>query len=129
MELKGCPLFLINKVKTNHLTTTPTFTEISANVFVDRKPRKFEEVPLCKCSTPAEDGITSKSNMSCLDSCLNRIMFIECTEDCLTGPTCSNNLFQKRTANEQKKRLQLTQVSSCVCSFFLALISSPLKGY
>ncbi|ORY45729.1 SET domain-containing protein, partial [Rhizoclosmatium globosum] len=60
------------------------------DIFVDRKPRKPAEIPLCMCVVP-EDG-----SPACGKDCLNRLMQFECIEgNCATGTTCSNQSFQR----------------------------------
>ncbi|KAJ3036813.1 Histone-Lysine N-Methyltransferase ash1l [Rhizophlyctis rosea] len=73
-------------------TSGPTpFTKIPKNVFVERKPRKAKEWPVCQCEMPPN------GKMGCGESCLNRCMFIECSpKDCPLGDKCSNQSFQRR---------------------------------
>ncbi|KAI9340555.1 hypothetical protein BDR26DRAFT_861334 [Obelidium mucronatum] len=65
------------------------FVRIRKNIFVDRKPRKAAETPICGCKAP-EDG-----SPACGKGCLNRMMQFECTDGkCPAGAACSNQSFQ-----------------------------------
>ncbi|TPX68047.1 histone-lysine N-methyltransferase [Spizellomyces sp. 'palustris'] len=67
------------------------FYRIQKNIFVDRKPHKTKEVPVCQCEVPFN------SDPACRDNCLNRCMFIECSpKHCPANERCSNQRFQKR---------------------------------
>ncbi|KND00271.1 uncharacterized protein SPPG_04600 [Spizellomyces punctatus DAOM BR117] len=67
------------------------FYRIQKNIFVDRKPHKGKEVPVCQCEIP------SNNDPACRDNCLNRCMFIECSpKHCPANERCSNQRFQKR---------------------------------
>ncbi|KAJ3029574.1 UNVERIFIED_CONTAM: Histone-Lysine N-Methyltransferase ash1l [Siphonaria sp. JEL0065] len=66
------------------------FIRIKKNIFIDRKPRKAAETPVCGCRAP-EDG-----SPACGKDCLNRMMQFECTEGkCPAGSACSNQSFQR----------------------------------
>ncbi|KAJ3053926.1 Histone-Lysine N-Methyltransferase ash1l [Rhizophlyctis rosea] len=88
MEEAGGPEKLRRQI---HQSGPTPFTKIQRNIFVDRKPRKLSETPVCTCVVPA-DG-----SMGCGESCLNRCMFIECDpKSCALGDKCSNQAFQRR---------------------------------
>ncbi|XP_076465119.1 uncharacterized protein LOC143296954 isoform X2 [Babylonia areolata] len=81
----------------------PKFKKIRSNVYVDVKPntRKFEPHP-CNCKQP-----TSPEEKGCLEDCLNRVVFTECTpETCPCGDQCSNQRIQRQEwANNLEKFL------------------------
>ncbi|KAI9363993.1 hypothetical protein DFJ73DRAFT_620204 [Zopfochytrium polystomum] len=65
-----------------------SFVKISRNIFVDRKPNKPDNTPICQCSS--EEG-------GCDSRCLNRCMLIECEpQSCPCGDLCSNQAFQRQ---------------------------------
>ncbi|XP_070207967.1 histone-lysine N-methyltransferase ASH1L-like isoform X2 [Littorina saxatilis] len=71
----------------------PKFRRIRSNVYVDVKPntRKFEPHP-CNCKKPA-----NPQEKGCLDDCLNRVVFTECTsETCPCENQCSNRRIQRQ---------------------------------
>ncbi|KAJ3124596.1 Histone-Lysine N-Methyltransferase ash1l [Nowakowskiella sp. JEL0407] len=71
----------------------PLFKHINANIYVDRKPIKPDNVPVCACKPDP------KAKAGCLEDCLNRCMLIECTEGmCPSGSLCQNRRFQKLDA-------------------------------
>ncbi|KAJ1562590.1 Histone-Lysine N-Methyltransferase ash1l [Nowakowskiella sp. JEL0078] len=68
----------------------PVFKHITSNIYVDRRPNKPTEVPICDCKPGHGDS------EGCNEDCLNRCMFIECTPNrCPSGPLCKNQRFQK----------------------------------
>ncbi|KAL8615961.1 hypothetical protein ACOMHN_034637 [Nucella lapillus] len=81
----------------------PKFKKIRSNVYVDVKPntKKFEPHP-CNCKRP-----TNLEEKGCLDDCLNRVVFTECTpETCPCGEQCSNQRIQRQEwANNMEKFL------------------------
>ncbi|KAK9134953.1 hypothetical protein Syun_014283 [Stephania yunnanensis] len=66
---------------------------IRSNLFLhrSRKTQTIDEIMVCHCK-PHRNG-----NLGCRDSCLNRILNIECVKGtCPCGDLCSNQQFQKR---------------------------------
>ncbi|RUS17332.1 hypothetical protein BC937DRAFT_90111, partial [Endogone sp. FLAS-F59071] len=75
------------------------FIRIRSNAFVERKPDKAAQTPVCNC-TPPPNG-----EMGCKEDCFNRLaamladlmMFYECSpKHCPCGDKCSNQRFQKK---------------------------------
>ncbi|XP_044304600.1 histone-lysine N-methyltransferase ASH1L isoform X2 [Varanus komodoensis] len=69
----------------------PLYKKIRSNVYVDVKPLSGYEATTCNCKKP-EDG----SKTGCLDDCLNRMIFAECSPNtCPCGEQCCNQRIQR----------------------------------
>ncbi|KAI8979949.1 hypothetical protein BDB01DRAFT_725495 [Pilobolus umbonatus] len=81
---------------------SPLFNRIRANIFVERKSKCNEVVPIvCQCISPKEEDA-----MGCMDDCINRMLFYECLPNyCPCGDKCSNQRFQ----HKQTKKLKIFQ--------------------
>ncbi|XP_034455973.1 histone-lysine N-methyltransferase ASH1L isoform X1 [Hippoglossus hippoglossus] len=69
----------------------PLYKKIRSNVYVDVKPLSGYETTTCSCRGP--EGSAEKG---CLDECLNRMSFAECSQStCPCGEYCDNQHIQK----------------------------------
>ncbi|XP_034561076.1 histone-lysine N-methyltransferase ASH1L isoform X1 [Notolabrus celidotus] len=69
----------------------PLYKKIRSNVYVDVKPLSGYETTTCNCR-PRED----KTEKACLDDCLNRMSFAECSPStCPCGEHCDNQHIQR----------------------------------
>ncbi|XP_059898706.1 histone-lysine N-methyltransferase ASH1L isoform X2 [Gadus macrocephalus] len=69
----------------------PLYKKIRSNVYVDVKPLSGYEVTTCNCRSP--DDPTEKA---CLDDCLNRMSFAECSPSiCPCREQCDNQHIQR----------------------------------
>ncbi|XP_061462753.1 histone-lysine N-methyltransferase ASH1L isoform X2 [Rhineura floridana] len=69
----------------------PLYKKIRSNVYVDVKPLSGYEATTCNCKKP-EDG----NKNGCLDDCLNRMIFAECSPNtCPCGEQCCNQRIQR----------------------------------
>ncbi|XP_063172900.1 histone-lysine N-methyltransferase ASH1L [Candoia aspera] len=69
----------------------PLYKKIRSNVYVDVKPLSGYEATTCNCKKP-EDSRKS----GCLDDCLNRMIFAECSPNtCPCGEQCCNQRIQR----------------------------------
>ena len=67
------------------------FTEIKRSVYLTDRPKRDEHFD-CECEVPKGDP-----NATCCDSdsCLNRMMQIECSSNCRGKKRCQNQRFQR----------------------------------
>ncbi|XP_053302023.1 histone-lysine N-methyltransferase ASH1L isoform X2 [Pleuronectes platessa] len=69
----------------------PLYKKIRSNVYVDEKPLSGYKTTTCSCRGP--EGTAEKG---CLDDCLNRMSFAECSQStCPCGELCDNQHIQK----------------------------------
>ncbi|XP_039219462.1 histone-lysine N-methyltransferase ASH1L isoform X1 [Crotalus tigris] len=69
----------------------PLYKKIRSNVYVDVKPFSGYEATTCNCKQPDD---SRKSG--CLDDCLNRMIFAECSPNtCPCGEQCCNQRIQR----------------------------------
>ncbi|KAJ7307364.1 hypothetical protein JRQ81_009377 [Phrynocephalus forsythii] len=69
----------------------PLYKKIRSNVYVDVKPLSGYEATTCNCKKP--EDISKKG---CLDDCLNRMIFAECSPNtCPCGEQCCNQRIQR----------------------------------
>ncbi|XP_066529786.1 histone-lysine N-methyltransferase ASH1L [Hoplias malabaricus] len=69
----------------------PLYKKIRSNVYVDVKPLSGYEATTCNCRPPEEH-----SDKGCLDDCLNRMIFAECSPNaCPCGEQCDNQRIQR----------------------------------
>ncbi|XP_019958031.2 histone-lysine N-methyltransferase ASH1L isoform X1 [Paralichthys olivaceus] len=69
----------------------PLYKKIRSNVYVDVKPLSGYETTTCNCRGP--EGSAEKG---CLDDCLNRMSFAECSPStCPCGEHCDNQHIQR----------------------------------
>ncbi|XP_015277633.1 PREDICTED: histone-lysine N-methyltransferase ASH1L isoform X1 [Gekko japonicus] len=69
----------------------PLYKKIRSNVYVDVKPLSGYEATTCNCKEP-EDG----DKKGCMDDCLNRMIFAECSPNtCPCGEQCCNQRIQR----------------------------------
>uniref|UniRef100_A0A3Q1I6Q4 Ash1 (absent, small, or homeotic)-like (Drosophila) n=1 Tax=Anabas testudineus TaxID=64144 RepID=A0A3Q1I6Q4_ANATE len=69
----------------------PLYKKIRSNVYVDVKPLSGYETTTCNCRTPE-----SSNEKGCLDDCLNRMSFAECSPStCPCGDQCNNQHIQR----------------------------------
>ncbi|KAG7225498.1 hypothetical protein INR49_027493 [Caranx melampygus] len=69
----------------------PLYKKIRSNVYVDVKPLSGYETTTCNCRPP--EGSSEKG---CLDDCLNRMSFAECSPStCPCGDHCDNQHIQR----------------------------------
>nr|XP_056709686.1 histone-lysine N-methyltransferase ASH1L [Euleptes europaea] len=69
----------------------PLYKKIRSNVYVDVKPLSGYEATTCNCKKP-EDG----NKKGCVDDCLNRMIFAECSPNtCPCGEQCCNQRIQR----------------------------------
>ncbi|CAM2108431.1 unnamed protein product [Caretta caretta] len=69
----------------------PLYKKIRSNVYVDVKPLSGYEATTCNCKKP-DDG----NGKGCLDDCLNRMIFAECSPNtCPCGEQCCNQRIQR----------------------------------
>uniref|UniRef100_A0A8C4RN22 Ash1 (absent, small, or homeotic)-like (Drosophila) n=1 Tax=Erpetoichthys calabaricus TaxID=27687 RepID=A0A8C4RN22_ERPCA len=69
----------------------PLYKKIRSNVYVDVKPLSGYEATTCNCKKP--EDINDKG---CIDDCLNRMIFAECSPNtCPCGEQCHNQRIQR----------------------------------
>ncbi|TNM93143.1 hypothetical protein fugu_018545 [Takifugu bimaculatus] len=69
----------------------PLYKKIRSNVYVDVKPLSGYETTTCNCRTPND-----RIEKSCLDDCLNRMSFAECSPStCPSADQCDNQHIQR----------------------------------
>ncbi|XP_055368737.1 histone-lysine N-methyltransferase ASH1L isoform X2 [Betta splendens] len=69
----------------------PLYKKIRSNVYVDVKPLSGYETTTCNCRLP-----DSSNEKGCLDDCLNRMSFAECSPStCPCGDKCDNQHIQR----------------------------------
>ncbi|XP_019720909.1 histone-lysine N-methyltransferase ASH1L isoform X2 [Hippocampus comes] len=69
----------------------PLYKKIRSNVYVDVKPFSGYETTTCNCKTPE-----NRSEKGCLDDCLNRMSFAECSPStCPCREHCDNQHIQR----------------------------------
>lgn len=69
----------------------PLYKKLRSNVYVDVKPLSGYETSMCNCRPPED----LKEN-GCLDDCLNRMSFAECSPStCPCGEQCDNQHIQR----------------------------------
>ncbi|XP_032174595.1 histone-lysine N-methyltransferase ASH1L isoform X4 [Mustela erminea] len=69
----------------------PLYKKIRSNVYVDVKPLSGYEATTCNCKKPEND-----SGKGCVDDCLNRMIFAECSPNtCPCGEQCCNQRIQR----------------------------------
>ncbi|XP_037548842.1 histone-lysine N-methyltransferase ASH1L isoform X3 [Nematolebias whitei] len=69
----------------------PLYKKIRSNVYVDVKPLSGYETTTCNCRSP--ENLTEKG---CLDDCLNRMSFAECSPStCPCSDKCDNQHIQR----------------------------------
>ncbi|KAJ3609765.1 hypothetical protein NHX12_024276, partial [Muraenolepis orangiensis] len=69
----------------------PLYKKIRSNVYVDVKPLSGYEVTTCNCRSPGDP-----TEKACLDDCLNRMSFAECSPSiCPCREQCDNQHIQR----------------------------------
>ncbi|XP_016021638.2 histone-lysine N-methyltransferase ASH1L isoform X6 [Rousettus aegyptiacus] len=69
----------------------PLYKKIRSNVYVDVKPLSGYEAPTCNCKRPDD-----AARRGCVDDCLNRMIFAECSPNtCPCGEQCCNQRIQR----------------------------------
>ncbi|NXN13670.1 ASH1L methyltransferase, partial [Indicator maculatus] len=69
----------------------PLYKKIRSNVYVDVKPLSGYEATTCNCKKPDDD-----SGKGCVEDCLNRMIFAECSPNtCPCGDQCCNQRIQR----------------------------------
>ncbi|XP_068108690.1 histone-lysine N-methyltransferase ASH1L isoform X2 [Hyperolius riggenbachi] len=69
----------------------PLYKKIRSNVYVDVKPLSGYEATTCNCKRPECMG-----ENGCVEDCLNRMIFAECSPNtCPCGEQCSNQRIQR----------------------------------
>ncbi|XP_027469038.1 histone-lysine N-methyltransferase ASH1L isoform X1 [Zalophus californianus] len=69
----------------------PLYKKIRSNVYVDVKPLSGYEATTCNCKKPEDD-----TGKGCVDDCLNRMIFAECSPNtCPCGEQCCNQRIQR----------------------------------
>ncbi|XP_010210929.1 PREDICTED: histone-lysine N-methyltransferase ASH1L, partial [Tinamus guttatus] len=69
----------------------PLYKKIRSNVYVDVKPLSGYEATTCNCKKP-DDG----NGKGCVEDCLNRMIFAECSPNtCPCGEQCCNQRIQR----------------------------------
>ncbi|XP_069933658.1 histone-lysine N-methyltransferase ASH1L isoform X5 [Oryctolagus cuniculus] len=69
----------------------PLYKKIRSNVYVDVKPLSGYEATTCNCKKPDDD-----TRKGCVDDCLNRMIFAECSPNtCPCGDQCCNQRIQR----------------------------------
>uniref|UniRef100_A0A8C6IQU0 Histone-lysine N-methyltransferase ASH1L n=1 Tax=Melopsittacus undulatus TaxID=13146 RepID=A0A8C6IQU0_MELUD len=69
----------------------PLYKKIRSNVYVDVKPLSGYEATTCNCKKP-DDG----NGKGCVEDCLNRMIFAECSPNtCPCGDQCCNQRIQR----------------------------------
>ncbi|NWQ68944.1 ASH1L methyltransferase, partial [Neopipo cinnamomea] len=69
----------------------PLYKKIRSNVYVDVKPLSGYEATTCNCKKPEDD-----SGKGCVEDCLNRMIFAECSPNtCPCGERCCNQRIQR----------------------------------
>ncbi|KAG5856412.1 hypothetical protein ANANG_G00007690 [Anguilla anguilla] len=69
----------------------PLYKKIRSNVYVDVKPLSGYEATTCNCKAPEE-----RADKGCIDDCLNRMIFAECSPNtCPCGEKCDNQHIQR----------------------------------
>ncbi|KAL4636164.1 histone-lysine N-methyltransferase ASH1L isoform X1 [Arapaima gigas] len=69
----------------------PLYKKIRSNVYVDVKPLSGYEATTCNCKRPEDP-----TDKGCIDDCLNRMIFAECSPNtCPCGDRCNNQRIQK----------------------------------
>ncbi|XP_075593095.1 histone-lysine N-methyltransferase ASH1L isoform X1 [Balearica regulorum gibbericeps] len=69
----------------------PLYKKIRSNVYVDVKPLSGYEATTCNCKKP-DDG----DGKGCVEDCLNRMIFAECSPNtCPCGEQCCNQRIQR----------------------------------
>lgn len=70
-----------------------TFTYITRNEYLVRRKKPANDDEFSKCTCKISDVTNGKAG--CGENCLNRVMSIECDTNCVLGPLCSNQRFQR----------------------------------
>ncbi|XP_063295458.1 histone-lysine N-methyltransferase ASH1L [Pelobates fuscus] len=69
----------------------PLYKKIRSNVYVDVKPFSGYEATTCNCKSPEGD-----EERGCVEDCLNRMIFAECSPNtCPCGEHCANQRIQR----------------------------------
>ncbi|KAM9623257.1 histone-lysine N-methyltransferase ASH1L isoform 6-T7 [Morphnus guianensis] len=69
----------------------PLYKKIRSNVYVDVKPLSGYEATTCNCKKPDDDN-----GRGCVEDCLNRMIFAECSPNtCPCGEQCCNQRIQR----------------------------------
>ncbi|XP_061231141.1 histone-lysine N-methyltransferase ASH1L isoform X2 [Neopsephotus bourkii] len=69
----------------------PLYKKIRSNVYVDVKPLSGYEATTCNCKKPDDDN-----GKGCVEDCLNRMIFAECSPNtCPCGDQCCNQRIQR----------------------------------
>ncbi|NWU94235.1 ASH1L methyltransferase, partial [Upupa epops] len=69
----------------------PLYKKIRSNVYVDVKPLSGYEATTCNCKKPDDDN-----GKGCMEDCLNRMIFAECSPNtCPCGEQCCNQRIQR----------------------------------
>ncbi|KAM4662430.1 LOW QUALITY PROTEIN: histone-lysine N-methyltransferase ASH1L [Discoglossus pictus] len=69
----------------------PLYKKIRSNVYVDVKPLSGYEATTCNCKSPENEP-----DIGCVEDCLNRMIFAECSPNtCPCGEQCSNQRIQR----------------------------------
>ncbi|NWV77533.1 ASH1L methyltransferase, partial [Dasyornis broadbenti] len=69
----------------------PLYKKIRSNVYVDVKPLSGYEATTCNCKKPEDE-----SGKGCVEDCLNRMIFAECSPNtCPCGEQCCNQRIQR----------------------------------
>ncbi|XP_031747240.1 histone-lysine N-methyltransferase ASH1L isoform X2 [Xenopus tropicalis] len=69
----------------------PLYKKIRSNVYVDVKPLSGYEATMCNCKCP-----DNQSEKGCVEDCLNRMIFAECSPNtCPCGEQCNNQCIQR----------------------------------
>ncbi|XP_056178491.1 histone-lysine N-methyltransferase ASH1L isoform X4 [Falco biarmicus] len=69
----------------------PLYKKIRSNVYVDVKPLSGYEATTCNCKKPDDDN-----GKGCVEDCLNRMIFAECSPNtCPCGEQCCNQRIQR----------------------------------
>ncbi|KAG9345412.1 hypothetical protein JZ751_009959 [Albula glossodonta] len=87
----ACPLITLYKKPDVPLYKKIRSSEYSSNVYVDVKPLSGYEATTCNCKQPDNSG-----DKGCIDDCLNRMIFAECSPNtCPCGEQCDNQHIQR----------------------------------
>ncbi|XP_072214841.1 histone-lysine N-methyltransferase ASH1L [Excalfactoria chinensis] len=69
----------------------PLYKKIRSNVYVDVKPLSGYEATTCNCKKPDDEN-----GKGCMEDCLNRMIFAECSPNtCPCGEQCCNQRIQR----------------------------------
>lgn len=75
-----------------------TFIPIKNSIYLNQSDKNLiicKDSKSMKCDCTVSERQKLNGELSCTSNCINRLLYIECSQDCPTGKYCSNNHFQR----------------------------------